>query len=44
MEIAELARAFLAAAGLTYGAFDFIATADTEDHIFLECNAAGQWG
>ena len=43
-EIAELARDFLSVTGLTYGAFDFIVTADTEDHIFLECNAAGQWG
>lgn len=38
------ARSFLSAAGLTYGAFDFIVTADTEDYVFLECNAAGQWG
>ena len=43
-EIAERAHAFLVAAGLTYGAFDFIVTADTEDYVFLECNAAGQWG
>ncbi|MGH3700333.1 MAG: hypothetical protein ACRDQY_12825 [Pseudonocardiaceae bacterium] len=43
-EVAEQAHLFLAAAGLTYGAFDFIVTADTEDYIFLECNAAGQWG
>jgi hypothetical protein len=26
------------------GAFDFIVTADIKDHVFLECNAAGQWG
>ncbi|MGH3856229.1 MAG: ATP-grasp ribosomal peptide maturase [Pseudonocardiaceae bacterium] len=43
-EVAERAHTFLSAAGLTYGAFDFIVTADTEDHVFLECNAAGQWG
>ncbi|HWR48699.1 MAG TPA: ATP-grasp ribosomal peptide maturase [Pseudonocardiaceae bacterium] len=43
-EVAERARVFLSAAGLTYGAFDFIVTADTEDYVFLECNAAGQWG
>ncbi len=43
-DVAEQARSFLSAAGLTYGAFDFIVTADTEDYIFLECNAAGQWG
>lgn len=30
--------------GLGLRAFDFIVTADTEDHIFLEYNAAGQWG
>jgi hypothetical protein len=42
-EVAEQAHGFLSAAGLTYGAFDFIVTADTEDYIFLECNAAGQW-
>jgi ATP-grasp ribosomal peptide maturase len=44
VEIAELACEFLLAAGLTYGAFDFVVTAGTEDYIFLECNAAGQWG
>ncbi|HET9256533.1 MAG TPA: hypothetical protein VFO16_15235 [Pseudonocardiaceae bacterium] len=43
-DIARQARAFLSAIGLTYGAFDFIVSADTGDHIFLECNAAGQWG
>jgi hypothetical protein len=43
-EITEQAHAFLTAAGLTYGAFDFIVTAETEDYIFLECNSAGQWG
>jgi glutathione synthase/RimK-type ligase-like ATP-grasp enzyme len=43
-EVAEQAHGFLSATGLTYGAFDFIVTADTEDYIFLECNAAGQWG
>ena len=43
-EVSEQAHVFLSAAGLTYGAFDFIVTADTEDYIFLECNAAGQWG
>lgn len=42
--IADRVHAFLSAAGLTYRAFDFIVTADTEDYVFLECNAAGQWG
>lgn len=42
--IADRAHAFLADAGLNYGAFDFIVSADSEDYIFLECNAAGQWG
>lgn len=42
-EVTERARVFLSVAGLTYGAFDFIVTADTEDYVFLECNAAGQW-
>lgn len=42
--VAIRARTFLSAAGLTYGAFDFAVTADTEDYVFLECNAAGQWG
>lgn len=43
-DITERARAFLSSVGLTYGAFDFIVSADTGDHIFLECNGAGQWG
>ncbi|MGH3915566.1 MAG: ATP-grasp ribosomal peptide maturase [Pseudonocardiaceae bacterium] len=43
-DVAEQARSFLSAADLTYGAFDFIVAADTGDYIFLECNAAGQWG
>ncbi|MGH3622785.1 MAG: hypothetical protein ACRDQ5_13465, partial [Sciscionella sp.] len=43
-EVAARARAFLSAACLTYGAFDFAVTADTEEYVFLECNAAGQWG
>ncbi|MFN2497438.1 MAG: ATP-grasp ribosomal peptide maturase [Pseudonocardiaceae bacterium] len=42
--VLDCARAFLSSAGLTYGAFDFIVTADTQDYVFLECNAAGQWG
>lgn len=42
--VVELAHGFLSVAGLIYGAFDFIVTAGTGDHIFLECNAAGQWG
>jgi ATP-grasp ribosomal peptide maturase len=49
--IANRVRDFLSAAGLTYGAFDFIVAADTDDPVFLEdnavfleCNAAGQWG
>jgi ATP-grasp ribosomal peptide maturase len=44
MGIADRVHAFLSATGLTYGAFDFIVAADTEDYVFLECNAAGQWG
>ncbi len=43
-EIADRACAFLSAAGLTYGAFDFIVSADSGEYVFLECNAAGQWG
>lgn len=43
-DIAERAHAFLCAAGLVYGAFDFIVTPDTKHYTFLECNAAGQWG
>ncbi|MGH3823680.1 MAG: ATP-grasp ribosomal peptide maturase [Pseudonocardiaceae bacterium] len=43
-ELAEQAQSFLAATDLTCGAFDFIVTADSGDYIFLECNAAGQWG
>jgi ATP-grasp ribosomal peptide maturase len=43
-EIVECVHFFLSVAGLTYGAFDFIVTADAEDYVFLECNAAGQWG
>lgn len=43
-DIVDRARAFLSAAGLSYGAFDFVVSADTEEYIFLECNAAGQWG
>ncbi len=42
--IAHGARAFLAAADLTYGAFDFAVAADSGEWTFLECNAAGQWG
>jgi ATP-grasp ribosomal peptide maturase len=44
MGIADRVHTFLSATGLTYGAFDFIVAADTEDYVFLECNAAGQWG
>jgi ATP-grasp ribosomal peptide maturase len=43
-EVSERAHVFLSAAGLSYGAFDLIVTAGTEDYVFLECNAAGQWG
>lgn len=43
-EVVDRARAFLSAAGLIYGAFDFIVTPETEEYVFLECNAAGQWG
>lgn len=38
------AQSFLTAAGLRYGAFDFVVTEDTGEFVFLECNAAGQWG
>ncbi len=34
---------FLDRFGLVYGAFDFAVT-DDEHWVFLECNAAGQWG
>lgn len=43
-DLASKSRAFLSAAGLSYGAFDFVAAADTEEFVFLECNGAGQWG
>jgi ATP-grasp ribosomal peptide maturase len=43
-EVSKRAHTFLSAAGLSYGVFDFIVTAGTEDYVFLECNAAGQWG
>lgn len=43
-EVVDRAHDFLRAAGLVYGAFDFIVTPDAEDYVFLECNAAGQWG
>jgi hypothetical protein len=33
----------VAAMGLTYGALDFVVTAEGE-HVFLELNPAGQWG
>ena len=34
---------FMRTAGLLYGAFDFVVTPDAQ-WVFLECNAAGQWG
>jgi len=37
--IVDRVRDFLSAAGLTYGAFDFIVAADTDDPAFLENNA-----
>ncbi len=43
-DIADRAHAFLHEAGLNYGAFDFVVSADSGDYMFLECNAAGQWG
>lgn len=43
-DVLDRARSFLSMAGLRYGAFDFVVSADTEEYIFLECNAAGQWG
>ncbi len=42
-DIAEKCIQFLAKAGLTYGAFDFIEKRDGET-IFLECNPNGQYG
>ncbi len=42
--ITEGVQSFLKAAGLTYGAFDFAVAKDTGEFVFLECNAAGQWG
>ncbi len=35
---------YLKAAGLVYGAFDFVVRGDTNDWVMLECNASGQWG
>lgn len=43
-DIADRAHAFLHGAGLNYGAFDFVVSAESGDYMFLECNAAGQWG
>jgi len=40
----EAIWAYMAAARLTYAAFDFVVTQDAEDYYFLECNGAGQWG
>lgn len=42
--VADGVRRYLNAAGLVYGAFDFIVHRDTNDWIMLECNASGQWG
>lgn len=36
--------AYLAATGLTYGAFDFAVRATDGEWVFLENNASGQWG
>lgn len=43
-DVVESVQSFLKVAGLTYGAFDFIVTSDTNEYAFLECNGAGQWG
>lgn len=37
-------RAYMAAARLSYAAFDFVVTEGAADYYFLECNSAGQWG
>jgi len=41
--LAEGVRRFMAAFGLTYGAFDFVVT-PAGQWVFLECNAGGQYG
>jgi ATP-grasp ribosomal peptide maturase len=43
-QVATGIDAYLAATGLTYGAFDFAVRADDGAWVFLETNAAGQWG
>src|SRR6266545_3483945 len=42
VRVAERARGFLDAFGLVYGAFDLIL--NQNEYVFLECNAAGQFG
>ncbi|MGH4022010.1 MAG: MvdC/MvdD family ATP grasp protein [Pseudonocardiaceae bacterium] len=42
--LADAIRRYLAVAGLTFGAFDFLAAAGSEALFFLECNGSGQWG
>ncbi|WP_309117466.1 ATP-grasp ribosomal peptide maturase [Saccharothrix sp.] len=41
--VADGVRAYCAALGLLYGAFDFVVRPDGE-WVFLECNAGGQYG
>jgi len=42
VRVADRARGFLDAFGLVYGAFDLIL--NQNEYVFLECNAAGQFG
>jgi ATP-grasp ribosomal peptide maturase len=42
-QVAQQVAGFRHAFGLTYAAFDFVVT-DEGRWVFLECNAAGQWG
>lgn len=41
-QLEQQISAYCSNLGLSYGAFDFIVT-DTGEHVFLECNANGQW-
>lgn len=41
--VAAGVKKFMQSMGLRYGAIDFVVTPDAK-WVFLECNAAGQWG
>ncbi|HEX2300099.1 MAG TPA: hypothetical protein VHH34_16575 [Pseudonocardiaceae bacterium] len=43
-QVAAGIDAYLTATGLTYGAFDFAVRGDDGAWVYLETNAAGQWG